>query len=102
MEHLEDINFFLHSPFLNHAAKGYSGNSQGEELADSQKKAKPTVCARQAYLAHIYDYEMAFKLCLNFIWIMIHPFNFLSPSRASTINKPASHGVLQATFGSTS
>lgn len=101
MEHLEGINFFLLSAFLNRTAKGYSGNRKGKNLQTSQK-SKSTACAGRVYLAHICDYEMTFKLLLNFIWIMIHPFNFLSPSRTSTINKPTSCDVLQSTFEPTS
>lgn len=100
MEHLEGINFFLRS-FSNHAAKVYSRNSKGKKLQTSQNP-KPTACAGRVYLAHICDYEMAFKLLLNFIWIMIHPFNFLSSSRTSAINKPTSCDVLQSTLEPTS
>jgi len=101
VEHLEGINFFLNSPFLYHTAKGYSGNSKGKNLQTSQK-SKPAACAGRVYLEHICDYEMSFKLLLNFIWIMIQPFNFLSPSRTSAINKPTSCDVLQITFKPTS
>lgn len=93
--------FFLRSPFSNHTAKGYSGNSKGKNLQTSQK-SKPTACAGWVYLAHICDYEMTFKLLLKFIWIMIHSLNFLSPPRTSAINKPTSCDVLQSAFELTS
>lgn len=66
MEHLEGINFFLCSPFLNPTTKGYRENNKGKNLQTSQK-SKATACAVQVHLAHICDYEITFKLILNLI-----------------------------------